>query len=175
MKKIIVLSLFLVLTLVFLTACGIVSKSDLIEETVIPYLENKYGKDKDFKIDQTTGGGGTGFGPTWVWCTSNELPQGARFLVNVDFEKDSENKRIVIIENDNYIDVKTVISYLENKYGKDKNFKIDYSNGTGFGSGKVSCTSSELQGATFIVNVDFENERIVTVKSDNYIDIKNGN
>jgi len=51
-----------------------------LKEVVYIYLEEKYGKDKDFSVIQTVGGGATGIGMRIVYLSSNEVYELLRVL-----------------------------------------------------------------------------------------------
>jgi len=74
------------------------------EEVIFIYLEGKYGKDKDFNVIQTAGGGSTGIGIRTVYLSSNELPEDTLFTMNVDNIKLDSNKYgfEVVADSDNY-------------------------------------------------------------------------
>jgi len=75
-----------------------------LEEVVFIYLERKYGKDKDFSVIQTAGGGSTGIGMRTVYLSSNELPEDTLFTMEVDNIKLDNNKYgfEVVPDSDNY-------------------------------------------------------------------------
>jgi len=104
--------ILLIITLLCVSACFYsldgrrVTAREGIEEVVYIYLEEKYGSDKDFKVDSTYGGGSTGVGKRTVLVSSNELPEDTLFMIDVDNITIDNNKYgfIVIPDTDNYIE-----------------------------------------------------------------------
>ena len=99
-----------------------------LEEVVFIYLEEKYGKDKDFSVVQTAGGGSTGIGMRTVYLSSNELPEDTIFTMKVDNIKLDSNKYgfEVVPDSDNYIETLAalpirveMLNRLSSKYKKE--------------------------------------------------------